>query len=452
MAEALRSRIISSSITDSSAEQVSTQTRFSHYKLWTEEQMVNALDAVLRNNYSISRAAIEYNVPKSTLRDRVKGKVKPGVMSGPMPYLTLEEERALVAFLLRCASIGYAKSRKQVLTIVQRLLTSRKIDRRVTDGWWTSFQRRNPDVCLRTPAPLCKARAAATDRGLFEKYFDLLEQTLDTYNLRGRPCLIWNMDETGVPLNPPSPKVVTSTEHPNPICIKSGDRSQVTVVACVSAAGVCLPPMVIWNRKTFSAALTEGEVAGTMYGLSAKGWMDSELFDGWFRNHFLRYVPADWPILLLLDGHSSHFCPETIEFAAAQGVVVFALPPHTTHLSQPLDKGCFSPLKKEWENVCHKFTSENPGKVVTKYSFSKLFTEAWNKKMTICNILAGFSTTGVYPVNRQTLLSKIPDGLQGTEQQCASTHGANLDFFCRCQVQCLLKNKAKHILQRPKDC
>jgi len=124
---------------------------------------------------------------------------------------------------------------------------------------------------------------------------------------------------------------------------------QITIVACVNAAGFCLPPMVILDRKTLASELAIGEVPGTIYGLSAKGWIDHESFDVWFNNHFLQYAPTARPILLLLDGHSSHYCPDTIRLAAKNDVILFALPPNTTHLSQPLDKGCFSSLKRSWK-------------------------------------------------------------------------------------------------------
>ena len=85
-----------------------------------------------------------------------------------------------------------------------------------------------------------------------------------------------------------------------------------------------------------------GEVPGTIYGLSG---IDAELFELWFSKHFLSYVPSTRPIALLLDGHSSHYSPAFIRLAAQKKVIVFCLPPHTTHISQPLDKGCFSAMK-----------------------------------------------------------------------------------------------------------
>ena len=143
------------------------------------------------------------------------------------------------------------------------------------------------------------------------------------------------MDETGFPLDPKPLKTIHIHGDKNPLSLSSGSKAEVTVVACVSAAGQAIPPMIIWARKTMKPELAIGEIAGTLYGLSEKGWMDSRLFHLWFRRHFLRYAPAIRPLLLLLDGHASHYCPDTINIAAEQGVIIFTLPPNTTHLTQP---------------------------------------------------------------------------------------------------------------------
>ena len=118
---------------------------------------------------------------------------------------------------------------------------------------------------------------------------------------------------------------------------------------------------------------------------------------------FLAYAPPSRPLLLLLDGHSTHFNPLTIELAAKEQVVVFCLPPHSSHQTQPLDKVCFGPLKQYWRQECHDYLIKNPGKVVT-HEFSQLFSQAWLKGMSMSNILGGFKNTGVYPFNCEALL------------------------------------------------
>ena len=97
-----------------------------------------------------------------------------------------------------------------------------------------------------------------------------------------------------------------------------------------------------------------------------------------------------------------------IRAAAAEGVVLFTLPPHTTHLCQLLDKGPFASLKLEWRNTVRQFVASNPGRTVTRYDFSALFAETWFKVMTMKNITAGFRVTGVCPFNKHAVrLSEV---------------------------------------------
>ncbi|KAJ8939197.1 hypothetical protein NQ318_019438 [Aromia moschata] len=47
------------------------------------------------------------------------------------------------------------------------------------------------------------------------------------------------------------------------------------------------------------------------------------------------------PVLLLLDGHSSHTGLQAMEFAKKNGIIIFCFPAHCSHHVQPLDVGFF---------------------------------------------------------------------------------------------------------------
>ena len=99
------------------------------------------MNAVLK---SIRHAAEHYAVPKSTLGDRISGRVLPGSTSGPRRILNDDEEE-LVAFL---ASVGSSKSRKELLALVQAIAESKGTQHLITGGWWNSFIKRHPDITL----------------------------------------------------------------------------------------------------------------------------------------------------------------------------------------------------------------------------------------------------------------------------------------------------------------
>ena len=79
-------------------------------------------------------------------------------------------------------------------------------------------------------------------------------------------------------------------------------------------------------------------------------------------------------------------------------MILFCLPPHITQDSQPLDCTVFGPLKRQWSNACHEFQQHNPGMVVTKFTFSRVFAQAWLKALTPENIVAGFKKCGIHPL------------------------------------------------------
>ncbi len=62
--------------------------------------MDKACEAVLSHKLSARLAAEEYGVPRSTLNDKVSGKVPVQAKSGRKAYLTDEEEDRLVGFWL----------------------------------------------------------------------------------------------------------------------------------------------------------------------------------------------------------------------------------------------------------------------------------------------------------------------------------------------------------------
>jgi len=164
-----------------------------------------------------------------------------------------------------------------------------------------------------------------------------------------------------------------------------------------------IPPTVIFEAKNVNHAWQSGGLPGMTYGCSDSGWITTDLFESWLSDHFLKHAVHEWPLLLLLDGHSTHYQPEVIWYTRRNKVLILCLPPHTNHEAQPLDCTVFSPLKNQWRALCHDFFQANPGKVITKFNFDSLFVEAWSKTVTPANIISGFQTCGIYPLNASAI-------------------------------------------------
>ena len=90
---------------------------------------------------SVHHASELFAVPKSTLYDRVSGRVQHGAYPRALTYLTKEEDE-LAQFLLRCADIGYPHTISHILSIVQQAIDLKGLKRTVTKGWWQRFSER----------------------------------------------------------------------------------------------------------------------------------------------------------------------------------------------------------------------------------------------------------------------------------------------------------------------
>ena len=122
----------------------------------------------------------------------------------------------------------------------------------------------------------------------------------------------------------------------------------------------------------------------------------------WFNNHFLTHPVSSRPLLLILDGHKTHYQPHVCQEAKMQSDNLLSSP-HSMHVSQPLDTCVFKPLKTEWNKATHMFQSKNPRVQITKYNFPRLLEEAWKN----ANICAGFRNADIHPLNKDKVQPTI---------------------------------------------
>lgn len=85
------------------------------------------------------------------------------------------------------------------------------------------------------------AREKMTSAEVFSSYFNLLEETLKEHDLLGKPAQIYNCDESGMPLEHKLPKIISVKGTKKVRQISSGNKTQITVLACCSAAGQAIP-------------------------------------------------------------------------------------------------------------------------------------------------------------------------------------------------------------------
>ena len=195
-----------------------------------------------------------FNVPKTTLHDRISGRVQHGTMSGSNPYLQAHEEEALVKHLISAAKQGYGKTRKQVNITVEMVAKSKGVLRKdkISNGWWRRFVERQPEVSLRRADSTAHIRMESVNKESISYYFYQLESTFTENSLIDSPGQIYNMDETGMPLDPRPPNIIAKSGQKKVNYRQSGKKEQITVIECGNAAGQSIPPMVIFEENTLT--------------------------------------------------------------------------------------------------------------------------------------------------------------------------------------------------------
>ena len=238
--------------------------------------------------------------------------------------------------------------------------------------------KRHPELTKRKPQALQMVRAKAATQEVVDHWFlECLKPTLDKLNLTSKPHCIFNVDESGFPISGRPTHVITKRGMKSPQAIIGGSgRENITVQVCVSAKGKLLPPYVIYTGKRLMASCMNGGPLGSRYAVSQNGWMTTPAYIDWFRNLFIPSLPAERPILLILDGHSSHVSLEVIDLAVSNEIHMLKLPPHLTHLLQPFDVGVFKPMKAVWYSVVADFTRREQ-QCVTKRDFPELLSKVW---------------------------------------------------------------------------
>lgn len=88
--------------------------------------------------------------------------------------------------------------------------------------------------------------------------------------------------------------------------------------------------------------------------------MTDQIGEKWFSEVFLKECGEVRPQLLILDGHSSHESLAILQMASENDIHILCLPPHTTHILQPLDRTVFGPFSAEYNRATSDFLNENP--------------------------------------------------------------------------------------------
>src|SRR6478736_5126281 len=317
-----------------------------------EARILLALQALQNDpKLSLRRASNIYKVNYWKLRRRQNGIQSRDAWVPKSRKLSDLEEQIIVQFLLDLDSRGFPARLRFVEEIANSLLADRDASP-VGKRWAHNFVKRQPELKTRLFRRYDYQRAKCEDPTIIRGWFRLVENTIAKYGIQLDD--MWNFDETGFMMGMIEPgMVITSLERQGmPKKVQPGNREWITAIQAINAEGQSIPPFIIGSGQYHLANwYRECDLPGDwVIALSENGWTNNQLGLDWLR-HFNRST-KDRSVgsyrLLILDGHESNPSAEFISYCGENKIIMLCMPAHASHLLQPLDVGCFGPLKKAY--------------------------------------------------------------------------------------------------------
>lgn len=219
------------------------------------------------------------------------------------------------------------------------------------------------------------------------------------------------MDESGFAIGEKEAgKVIINAEVRQKFQAKPGRQEWVTVVECICADGTVVPPLVIFKAENLSTQWIPANINGHWrFSCNSKGWTSNKHGVQWLRRCFepaTREKAAGEYRLLICDGHDSHITGEYIGHCMDNNIILMILPPHSSHMTQPLDVGVFGPMKKHIAAEINPLIRTGIPRI-QKVEWLTAFVAAHNRAVCSRNILGGFRGTGIHPFSPEKVLNRI---------------------------------------------
>lgn len=391
------------------------------YLKWSQEDMFNALEEVKKGT-AMRHAAGLHGVPHETLRrrwDRVNGEPIVVKRPGAPTVLSLDEEQQLERYVLMMADLGVGLEKGDLPAVVLQIVDDGR-DHPWKDGvmpgrdWIEGFLRRHPAISERTPEALESTRARMSTVEVLSDFYDKLRPVVEAT----RPQLVFNLDEGTA--EQARKKVLARKGAQNVVQLTDPPMSHVTHVGCINATGTDpMPPLLIHTGKCIQPHWFDANQPDLRLAATPSGWIDSTIFESQL-NQFIEHVlplrreqddGTLEPVVLIMDGHATHFTLRSIRLADMNGITLFKLPAHTSHILQPLDLAIFGPWHKLIAKKVKHFRAQNNNRTITKEVYSRIFRTAWDEAMRAENAQKGFETAGIVPFNPERVLRKYTDKL-----------------------------------------
>jgi len=389
-------------------------------RVYTEAQLQAALSDIHENpGQSIRATAAAHEVPESTLRNRLAGHTSCSGAHEHRQNLSSAEEKTLVKWLSNLTRAGFPTSPALLVEMAEEVRRSRFKLREglppqlqpLGKNWSLKFCTRHPEIKGVWTRQIERARYDGVNCETLSRWFDAVRALMDEH--RYAPSQIYNMDESGFAVGTSqASRALVNVRDKSSWKKIQGRQEWITAIEVVDAAGFVGPPLLIFKSKHLSTAwVPDHAPPDWRFTTSKSGWTSdshgyqwlTEVFEPWSRR---RLPDPTVRRLLIMDGHSSHVTAKVISFCMQNGIDLLIMPPHCSHMLQPLDVSVFAPLKralgKETDKVARLDSSR-----VARVQWTEMYMRAHKTAFSTSNICSGWRAAGLYPLYPDVVLDKV---------------------------------------------
>lgn len=177
--------------------------------------------------------------------------------------------------------------------------------------------------------------------------------------------------------------------------------NEVVVTACcfVNAAGQSLPPFFIFPRKRLKKSVLDSLPEGMNGVTRSNGMLDDDSFMEVLQ-YFQKSVKStkSEKVILIMDDDEHHITINSLDFYSENGIEIVTLPPLYAQKLQPIDRYVFRMLRAYFSQACRNFRAANMKTIITVRDVTNLFCKIFPLVFTSEIIVAGFTKTGIYPL------------------------------------------------------
>jgi hypothetical protein len=367
---------------------------------------------------TIRKTADAFQVSRSTLHARMNGRNSRAIARESQQTLTNPEETVLLRWITRLTRTGFPASPRLVIEMAEEVraervqLTRRKSSttRPIGYSWIERFKNRHPELGGIWTRQIESVRFHAVNYDTVKAWFDAVTELVLEHQYA--PEWIFNMDESGFAVGDSQcSRALVNVREESSWKIVSGRTEWITAIECVNAAGEAIPPLLIYKAKhTNTAWIPAHTPSNWRFSTSTSGWTSNSHAYEWITTVFEPSTRPEDPSvrrLLIMDGHISHITANLIAFCMQNMIDLLILPPHTSHILQPLDISVFAPLKRALAYETDQ-TSRLDSSRISRVHWTEMYIRARAKAFSSDNIRSGWKSAGLMPLEPMRVLEKLP--------------------------------------------